>query len=129
VNEVVVTFPVDVAPSISYNDVSFVDGQSTLVVGRALIDADGWLVIHEDADGSPGAVLGFAPVISGLNNIVEIEVELDEAPPSVFPMLHYDTDAIGEYEFGIVEGADLPVRVNDSPVTGLATVEVVFPDN
>jgi hypothetical protein len=129
VNEVVVTFPVDVAPSISYNDVQFVDGQGTLVVGRTLIDADGWLVIHEDADGSPGAVLGFAPISSGLNNNVEVEVELDEAPPSVFPMLHYDTDAIGEFEFGTVEGADLPVRVNDSPVTGPATVEVVFPDD
>ena len=129
VDEVVVTYPVDVAPSISYNDVTFVDGEGMLVVGRALIDADGWLVIHEDNNGSPGAVLGFAPISSGMNTNIEIDLGLDEAPPSVFPMLHYDTDGIGEYEFGSVDGADLPVVVREGVVTGPATVEVVFPES
>jgi putative cofactor-binding repeat protein len=40
---------------------------------------------------------------------------------TVFPMLHYDTDSVGEYEFGEVEGADGPVVVQGNVVTGPLT--------
>ncbi len=105
----------DMTPSIDYTG-SF-DG-TTLVVNSATIDAPGWLAIHDDNDGGPGPVIGFAPLVAGVNS--NIEVVLDSAPSTdtVFPMLHYDTGEAGVYEFGTVEGADGPVRVDDAVVVG-----------
>ncbi|MDX2140943.1 MAG: hypothetical protein SF123_22860, partial [Chloroflexota bacterium] len=76
----------------------------------------GFLVIHSDNGGSPGPVLGVAPVSDGLNRDVFVEISGD-ITPVVFPMLHVDTGAVGTYEFGTVEGADGPVRVFDAVLT------------
>ena len=52
-----------------------------------------------------------------------LSVTLDAAGITgvLFPMLHYDTDTIGEYEFGTIEGADGPVVVNEQVVTAPLT--------
>ncbi len=83
----------------------------------------GWLSMRI---GSPGMVLGFARLSEGLNT--NIQVELDEAnmTETVFPMLHYDTDEFGVYEFGTVEGADGPVVVNGNVVTASLTPEAMM---
>jgi hypothetical protein len=81
-----------------------------------LSEGPGFLVIHSDNDGAPGPVLGVAPVTDGLNRDVFVEISGD-ITPVVFPMLHVDTGAVGTYEFGTVEGADGPVRVNDAVLT------------
>lgn len=110
-------------PTITY--AGTLDG-NILTVQKAVIDATGWLVIHADNDGAPGMVLGFARLSDGLNT--NIQVELDEAnmTETVFPMLHYDTDTFGEYEFGMVEGADGPVVVNGEVVTGSLLPEAMM---
>ncbi len=116
VNDAVLTFPVDAAPSIDYEGT--LDG-NVLTVDSAVIDVAGWLVIHADnGEGAPGPVLGFAPLVPGMNE--NIAVELDEAgiTDTLFPMLHYDTGEAGVYEFGQVEGADGPVVVNGNVVAG-----------
>jgi len=113
----VLVFGINAAPSITYEGVL---ADNTLTIDSALIDTQGWMVIHADNDGAPGAVLGFAPLVEGLNE--NIVVELDEAATSVFPMLHYDTGAPGVYEFGTVEGADGPVTVDGNVVVGNLTV-------
>ncbi len=113
----VLVFGINAAPSITYEGVL---ADNTLTIDSALIDTQGWMVIHADNDGAPGAVLGFAPLVEGLNE--NIVVELDEAAASVFPMLHYDTGAPGVYEFGTVEGADGPVTVDGNVVVGNLTV-------
>ena len=115
VNGNVLVTSITATPTITYSGI--LDG-NTLTVQQAVIDAPGWLVIHADNDGAPGMVLGFAPLSEGLNT--NIQVDLDEAnmTETVFPMLHYDTDTIGEYEFGMVDGADGPVVVNGNVVTG-----------
>lgn len=93
-----------------------------IVIPGALIDAPGWMVIHSDNNGSPGPVIGVAPLRAGRNVNIRIAVDPAVAGAQVFPMLHYDTGTLGVYEFGTVDGADLPVSVNGAVVVApLAT--------
>jgi len=94
-----------------------IDGPATVFAESVLAEEDGFLVIHTEADGGPGPVIGFAPVSAGLNTDVEVEVDASMVTPRLWPMLHLDTGEEGVYEFGTVEGADVPVRVNDSVLT------------
>jgi uncharacterized cupredoxin-like copper-binding protein len=87
-----------------------------LFFGQVLIDQPGWLVIHADQDGQPGEVIGYSALSEGLNRGVTVEVDPSAANTTVWAMLHYDTGAEGEYEFGEVEGADGPVTMDGSPV-------------
>jgi hypothetical protein len=115
-DEGVITFPIAAAPSIAYTDQTGFTG--TITIPEALIDAAGWLVIHADADGAPGPVIGQAPLAAGLNRDITVAVDVAEAGEQVFPMLHYDTGTPGVYEFGSVEGADLPVSVGGRVIVG-----------
>jgi hypothetical protein len=111
----VVTFPVNVAPSIIISENSGL-ADSSVTVDGVLIDADGWLVIHASDSGSPGAVLGQTAISEGFNANVAVEVDAEAAGSEVIPMLHYDTGEAGVYEFGSVEGADAPVILGGAPV-------------
>lgn len=117
VADAVVTFPVAVAPSMDLEGAALVADMdmNEIAIHSVLIDADGWLVIHADNNGAPGPVLGATRLIAGHNQ--HIHVALSEDPGArVFPMLHYDTGTAGEYEFGVVEGADGPVIVGGAVV-------------
>jgi hypothetical protein len=116
VNDQVVTFPINAAPSLTMSDQTLEDG--TLTIEQALIDAPGWIAIHSSVDGSPGPVLATYPLIPGANPNAVIAVDPAAAGNQVFPMLHYDTGEAGVYEFGTVEGADGPVRVAGNVVVG-----------
>ncbi|MDX2163604.1 MAG: hypothetical protein SF162_19975 [bacterium] len=83
-----------------------------VVVASVITPEGGWLVIHADADGSPGAVLGQTPVTPGTIGPVIVPMGLDGRTPVVYPMLHVDDTTIGTYEFGAVEGADAPISIN-----------------
>jgi hypothetical protein len=111
----VVTFPVNIAPSITISETSGLTG-STVIVDGALIDAAGWLVIHASNEGAPGPVLGQAPLKAGFNSNIAVEIDAEGAGSEVIPMLHYDTGEAGVYEFGSVEGADAPVMFGGAPV-------------
>ena len=110
----VVTYPIAAAPSIVYD--GMLDG-TTLWMEQAVIDAPGWLVIHADnGEGSFGAVIGQAQVYPGVNTQIPITLTEESMTEALYPMLHYDTGEAGEYEFGSVDGADLPVTVNGNVV-------------
>jgi len=111
-------FPILVMPGIMYT--GGLDGD-TLVVNEALMDTQGFLVIHADNAGAPGAVLGFTPLVKGLNRGIHIELATEGRTETVFPMLHVDTGVMGTYEFGEVEGEDLPVVVGEGAVFGAFT--------
>jgi hypothetical protein len=113
VNDMVVMAPFNAAPSMNF---SAQTEPGVIVIDRVLIDAAGWLVIHADNNGAPGAVLGYAPLREGRNVNVRVEVDAGAAGSQVFPMLHYDTNEMGVYEFGTIEGADLPVSVNGNVI-------------
>lgn len=117
VDGAVVTFPIHAAPMLQIDDQPAADG--IIRVAQALTDSPGWLVIHQDSDGAPGPVLGFAALRSGLTRTLTVTVDAAAAGARVFPMLHFDSGAAGVYEFGSVPGADVPVvlagRVITSP--------------
>lgn len=113
VNEVIITptFPVEV---LSAHD-QIVDG--AVMIHSVTMSADGFVVIHAtNEEGNFGEVIGFAPVTEGTNT--DVMVELDgEATDIIWPMLHFDTNEMGTYEFGTVEGADAPVVIDGAVAT------------
>jgi hypothetical protein len=81
---------------------------NSLVVDKVMASADGWIVIHADANGKPGAVLGHAAVKKGEND--KVKVVLDDTKDlggAVWAMLHIDAGTLGTYEF---PGSDAPVK-------------------
>jgi hypothetical protein len=115
VNEQVVTFPIHATPFIEMSNQPVVD--NTVVVERVLADQQGWLVIHQDQNGTYGPLAGLAPVSPGLTTNLVIELDPALVTPTLWPMLHADTVNVGEYEFGTVNGADFPIQVDGQVVT------------
>ncbi len=62
----------------------------TVNVTRATIDAPGWVVIHADADGAPGPVIGYSPLPAGINANVKVEIDPKAATSVLYAMLHED---------------------------------------
>ena len=122
VDDHVLTFPINAAPSLVLKAQDPLPGESTgtirVTVAEALSDGQGWLAIHQNKDGSPGPVIGTALLHAGSNKNVIVEVDETAAGDQVFPMMHYDTGTLGEYEFGTVQGADSPVIVGGNVVVG-----------
>lgn len=102
-----VTLP-DYLPSISVNDQ---ETNGTVFIEEVKAAQSGWMVIHNDNEGAPGPVIGYAPVSVGLNTNLEVEIDLEQATDRIFAMLHVDAGTTGEYEF---PGDDVPVRVDDA---------------
>ncbi|NJO84684.1 MAG: hypothetical protein HC828_19235 [Blastochloris sp.] len=115
VDEQVVTFPIQAAPSLTFSDQALSE-DGTITIDSALIDAAGWIAVHSDNEGAPGPVIATYPLTRGVNRNIVIELDAEEAGARVFPMLHYDTGEAGVYEFGAVEGADGPVTVGGNVV-------------
>ncbi|HQA69957.1 MAG TPA: hypothetical protein PK801_16645, partial [Aggregatilineales bacterium] len=72
---------------------------NTVNVPLVLAEQAGWIVIHADEDGAPGPVIGFTPVEEGLNIDVPVEIDVAQATPTVYAMLHVETGTPGEFEF------------------------------
>jgi hypothetical protein len=83
----------------------------TVTVATVVTQQAGWLVIHAGDAGTFGPVLGQAPLQAGTNNNVVVTLQQDGRTPVLWPMTHVDTGAVGQYEFGVVEGADAPVVI------------------
>lgn len=99
-------------------DVSDQDSDgATVVIDSVVSEGDGFIVIHRDNDGSPGEVIGHAPVSDGENTDVEVTLDGDvEDGETLWAMLHTDDNTMGTYEFGDVEGADAPVTDADGDI-------------
>jgi len=65
-----------------------------------------WIVIHTQANGGPGPVIGYAAVPDGRSTDVVVDVDASAATPVLYAMLHTDAGTVGTYEF---PGADVPV--------------------
>jgi heme/copper-type cytochrome/quinol oxidase subunit 2 len=99
------------APSVKVNSQAIVD--SKVVIETVVSDGNGWLVVHAQADGKPGPVIGYAPVKDGRNANVFVSVDSSRATGSLFAMLHTDAGSTGVYEF---PGPDAPVKVDGNIV-------------
>ena len=88
-----------------------VDTQRELGVGETVtvlevVSKDaGWIVIHADNNGEPGAIVGYAPVKAGLNENIKVKVDAGKLTPTLYAILHVDRGIQGTFEF---PGEDVP---------------------
>jgi predicted lipoprotein with Yx(FWY)xxD motif/polyisoprenoid-binding protein YceI len=103
----------DIQPSVLVKDQELLDEK--IVVAEANSDGPGWLVIHAQADGKPGPILGYSALSGGTHKDISIEINSDGVTDKLYAMLHTDGGEIGVFEFP--GGPDVPVTVNDQVVT------------
>ncbi len=111
----VVTFAIATQPSITMSNQPVVD--NTVTVESVLIDRPGWLVIHNEENGTYGPVAGLVAIPEGSSTNLVIELDPALVTARLWPMLHADTVTAGEYEFGTLAGADFPIQVDGQVVT------------
>jgi hypothetical protein len=86
----------------------------SIVVAEVNATQDGWIAVHIDQGGKPGAVIGHAAAPKGKTSNLAVKLEQDvPAGGKVWPMLHIDAGKIGTYEF---PGPDAPVVVDGNIV-------------
>jgi plastocyanin len=116
-------------PAVSVSDQEIAAGSVT--VAEVVSDGPGWLVVHAQADGKPGPVLGYSPVKAGVNSDVVVQLDIANATETLYAMLHTDAGQVGTYEF---PGNDVPVTVEEQVVTpafqvsGLSSAAVMVED-
>lgn len=102
----------DVSNAVLVEDQELGEG-NTVVIASVSSNAAGWMVIHADSEGGPGAVIGHAPVIAGDNSNVVVEIDTSMATETLYAMLHVDAGGEGEYEF---PGEDGPATDADGNI-------------
>ena len=110
------------APSITVE--SQVVSENMVTIGEVSAAVDGWLVIHSDnGEGAPGPVLGQTMVSAGSNSNVMVDVgdATFAGGEMLFPMLHIESPADGEY--GFPDNGDGPeIFGDDVVVVGFETM-------
>lgn len=109
----VVTPPFNVTAGVGVADQAIAEGKVT--VARVFSPGPGWIVIHAQADGAPGPILGFTQVADGANNDVTVEIDEASVTDTLYAMLHTDAGAVGTWEFP--GGPDTPVTAGDVVIT------------
>ncbi|MCZ7572332.1 MAG: hypothetical protein M5U01_27580 [Ardenticatenaceae bacterium] len=105
-------------PSVSVQDQAVTANE--VIVSSVVYTGPGWIAIHKDDNGKPGAVVGHSAVKAGTNE--DVTVLLDETPgegDKLWVMLHTDAGTEGTYEF---PGPDAPVMENGQIVMEQFTV-------
>lgn len=100
-------------PSVTVADQEIKDGK--VIIAEVVSAGPGWLVVHAQADGKPGPILGYAPVSEGVNKDVVVDIDPASATETLYAMLHVDAGTQGEFEFP--NGDDGPVSVDGKVVT------------
>ena len=93
-------------PSVTVADQAITDGMVT--VAEVVSQGPGWIVIHAQADGKPGPIIGYEAVVDGANQDVMVQVDAAAATDTLYAMLHTDAGTVGTFEFP--GGADVPVK-------------------
>ncbi len=90
-----------------------------VTIASLFLDKSGFVVIHADVSGTPGAVIGFSEVVSGEKTDFPVAVDASKVGSKVHAMLHYDADENGFYTS--VDEA-VPVRVDGAIVVKPITI-------
>lgn len=92
---------------------------SVVVVASVTLPAPGFIAVHGNADGAPGAVIGNTSLLPA-GTTTDVTVTLDsplDSTAMVFPMAHIDVNENGEYEFSPPDvTVDGPARTADGDV-------------
>jgi len=113
VDDKVVTPPFNVTAGVGVADQALADGKIT--VAKVFSDGPGWIVIHAQADGKPGPILGYAQVSDGENLDIDVEIDVAGVTQTLYAMLHTDAGTVGTWEFP--GGADVPVKAGEAVIT------------
>lgn len=100
-NPGMVTEPV----SVMVQDQAIAD-DGTVLIDQVTIPVNGWVDIHADDSGTPGAIIGFAQVAAGDTANVPVPVDGNQVTGTLWAMLHIDLGEAGVHEF---PGPDVPV--------------------
>ena len=85
-------------PSVAVNDQLSLDG--SVLIDQVTAADPGFIVIHADSgEGSPGPVVGFAPVAAGESADIVVPVDPAGVTTTLFAMLHVDTGEPMEFFF------------------------------
>lgn len=79
-----------------------------LVIGRAeLRGTSGFVVVHAENQGGPGAIVGHAAIAEGMSENVVVDLDAQVPSGPYWAMLHRDAGTAGVFEW---PGPDGPVR-------------------
>lgn len=113
-----------VTPSITVENQIITDG--TITIAEVVSDGPAWLVIHNNeqpyAGLTMGPVVGHSPIDAGVNQTVEVTIEMTETTGTLYAMLYRDKGRVGAYE---VPTVDTPVSVDGEPVRQTFTVDAM----
>lgn len=98
-------------PSITVRDQAVQNG--SVMVERVVAAEDGWVEIHADANGTPGAEVGHAAVKAGTTDSLVVPINEAVATPRMWAMLHIDAGVKGKWEF---PGPDVPVKLPNGDI-------------
>ncbi len=119
-------FQVTIPNAVTVVDQDLVEG-TAVSIATVTSSGPGWLVIHAQADGGPGPVIGYTPVAAGANTDVMVEIDTAQATETLYAMLHVDAGTAGTYEF---PGDDVPAKdAEGSVVTPSFQVTLPAPAN
>lgn len=107
-------------PSITVTDQTISEaGQATIAEVVAL--EPGWLLIHADADGAIGELLGFTRVEAGKQANLVVPLQWRQATPRLYAVLHQDAERPNR-----MDGVDVEpvVVVNGSPIVSPFSVSL-----
>lgn len=76
-----------------------VGATTSLTIDRVVAPADGWIVVHKDADGSPGPRVGLKRVEAGTSTDVTVELDTEMLSEKVFVALHADNGNEEVFDF------------------------------
>jgi plastocyanin len=107
-------------PAVTLSDQEIVD--SNVSIAEVVSDGPGWLVIHAQADGKPGPILGYSPIADGVNADVTVQIDATSATETLYAMLHTDAGEIGAWEFPM--GPDAPANQGDAIVMTPFALEI-----
>lgn len=106
---VAAAFTATYPPDILVYDQPVIDGQ--IVIERAISNGPGWVVVHfANEDGTPGLVIGFAPLEDGLNERIAVDLIEAAVTPILFTRLHEDTVPGDDFNYPAADG---PLREPD----------------
>ena len=105
---VVTTFAAHFPPDILVYDQPFLDG--AVVVERVISEGPGWVAIYSDEGGQPGLIIGFAPLVDGLNEAIRVELIESAVTDQLYARLHEDTTPGDAFDF---PGNDPVVRYEE----------------
>ncbi|MFB3765523.1 MAG: hypothetical protein ACE14P_09795 [Methanotrichaceae archaeon] len=113
----------NVTPSIVVADQTITN--NSILVAQVTVDTPGWVVIHNNLNGNPGGIIGFAPVNAGTSTNIQVPIDPKLATSALIAELHRDLGRQGSFEY---PGPDVPVvGSNGMPVTAPFRVNFNLP--